>query len=58
MESVELTCFGVGKAAVLFEGFQNSAGERRIEFLEKFQIDDTDTVAVGRQAIAARFGKS
>jgi len=42
----------------MFEGFQNSAGKGRIEFLEKLQIDDTDTVTLGGQAIAAGFVES
>jgi len=58
VEFVELTCFGVDKAAVMFEGFQNSAGKGRIEFLEKLQINDTDTVTLGGQAIAAGFVES
>ena len=36
-------------------GFRIALGQRRIEFLEKLQIDNADTVAVGCEPVAARF---
>ena len=46
IEFVELACLGVDKAAIVFERFEDGAGERRIEFLEELQIDDADAVAI------------
>jgi len=55
VEFIELTGFGIREATVLFERLENGAGKRRVEFLEKFQINDTDPVAIRSQTIAAGF---
>src|SRR5436190_5774472 len=39
----------------MIERLEDGAGERRVEFFEKLQIDQTDTIAVGSEAIAAGF---
>ena len=46
IEFVELAGFGVEKTVVPFEGRENGAGKRRVEFFEQLQIDDTDAVSV------------
>ena len=40
------------------EGLENGTGKWRVEFFEKLEIDDTDTVTIGSEAIAAGFAQT
>ena len=58
VEFVELAGFGLDEAAIFFERLEDGAGQGRVEFFEKLQINDADAVAIGSQTIAARFIQS
>jgi hypothetical protein len=55
VEFVEYRGFGIGKTAIIFKRLEDGAGERGVESFEKLEINDADSIALGSQAITARF---
>jgi hypothetical protein len=53
VESVECAGFGIDEAAVVVEGLENGAGQRRVEFLKELQVDDATAITLGSKAISS-----